>query len=271
MQKVDIQKLVDIMARLRSPDGCPWDREQDHTTLKRFLIEEAYEVIEAIENKDFEHLKEELGDLLLQVIFHARVAEESSLFNIQDVIDGIYKKLIHRHPHVFEDVCVDTAKGVEVLWEQIKIEEKKARSANAGSEGSSTQERSIIDGVPLAMPATLQAVRLTEKAARLGFDWKDASDVMAKIDEEWGELKEAMQGKVEKEIKHELGDIMFALCNLARHLNVDPEEVQRGSMDRFRGRFKMMEKLAGERGKKLKEYNLEEQELLWQEAKKILD
>jgi len=261
MQKVDIQKLVDIMARLRSPDGCPWDREQNHTTLKRFLIEEAYEVIEAIENKDFEHLKEELGDLLLQIIFHARVAEENDLFNIQDVIDGIHKKLIHRHPHVFEDVFVDTAKGVEVQWEQIKIEEKKAKA----------QERSIIDGVPLAMPATLQAVRLTEKAARVGFDWKDTCDVMAKIDEELGELKEAMQGKVEKEIKHELGDIMFALCNLARHLNVDPEEVQRGSMDRFRARFKMMEKLAGERGKKLKEYNLEEQELLWQEAKKILD
>ncbi len=262
--EIDIQKLVDIMARLRAPDGCPWDREQDHTSLKRFLIEEAYEVIEAIESKDFEHLKEELGDLLLQVIFHARVAQEAGLFDIQDVIDGIHKKLIHRHPHVFQDVFVDTAKGVEVQWEQIKIEEKKSKI------GKAEQERSIIDGVPLAMPATLQAVRLTEKAARVGFDWKNADDVMAKIEEEWNELKEAMAGKNEKEIKHELGDIMFALCNLARHLNVDPEEVQRQSMDRFRARFKMMEKIAQERGKKLKEYNLEEQELLWQEAKKIL-
>jgi tetrapyrrole methylase family protein / MazG family protein len=258
---VDIQKLVDIMERLRAPNGCPWDREQDHTSLKRFLIEEAYEVIEAIESKDFEHLKEELGDLLLQVIFHARVAEEAGLFDIQDVIDGIHKKLVHRHPHVFSDVFVDTAKGVEVQWEQIKIDEKKGVM----------QERSIIDGVPLAMPATLQAVRLTEKAARVGFDWKNSNDVMAKIDEEWNELKEAMTGKSEKEIKHELGDIMFALCNLARHLNVDPEEVQRQSMDRFRARFKMMEKIAADRGKKLKEYNLDEQELLWQEAKKILD
>ena len=178
--KVDIQKLVDVMAQLRSPDGCPWDREQDHDTLKRFLIEEAYEVIEAIENKDFLHLREELGDLLLQVVFHAQVAEEANLFNLQNVIDEIHAKLLRRHPHVFKDALVNNSRDVEVQWEDIKRKEKKGKEEGV--------ERSAIDGVPLAMPSTLQAVRLTEKAGRVGFDWKKVDDVVDKVDEELSEL-----------------------------------------------------------------------------------
>ena len=259
---VDIQKLVDVMSKLRAPDGCPWDREQDHDTLKRFLVEESYEVIEAIENKDYEHLKEELGDLLLQVIFHAEVADEKKLFNIQDVIDGIYEKLVRRHPHVFKDALVHSSRDVEVQWEDIKRKEKKGQNKDG-------QERSAIDGVPLAMPTTLQAVRLTEKAGRVGFDWENYSQVVDKIDEELAELKESLVSKDKKEIEHELGDLLFAVCNLSRHLSMDPEEVHRKALVRFRLRFKMMEKLSADRGLVFKELSLNEQEKLWVEAKKI--
>ena len=263
MPKADIQKLVDVMSKLRAPDGCPWDREQDHDTLKRFLIEEAYEVIEAIENKDFEHLKEELGDLLLQVIFHAEVAHENKLFDLQDVIDGIYDKLVHRHPHVFKDALVHSSRDVEVQWEDIKRKEKK----NQNKDGT---ERSAIDGVPLAMPATLQAVRLTEKAGRVGFDWETPGQVMEKIEEELDELKESLKNKDKKEIEHELGDLLFAVCNLSRHLNMDPEEANRKALQRFRLRFRTMEKLAADQGRKFKELSLAEQETLWIEAKKLV-
>ena len=261
--KVDIQKLVDVMAQLRSPDGCPWDREQDHDTLKRFLIEEAYEVIEAIENKDFPHLREELGDLLLQVVFHAQVAEEKGLFDLQGVIDEIHAKLLRRHPHVFKDALVNNSRDVEVQWEDIKRKEKKNME-----EG---KERSAIDGVPLAMPSTLQAVRLTEKAGRVGFDWKKVDDVVDKIDEELSELKHELKHGDKKKIEHELGDMLFALCNLSRHLNMDPEEVHRKSLIRFRERFKLMEKFAAEKGKYLKDFDLEDQEKFWEQAKKKLE
>jgi tetrapyrrole methylase family protein/MazG family protein len=263
MSNVDIQKLVDVMSKLRAPDGCPWDREQDHNTLKRFLVEESYEVIEAIEDKDYEHLKEELGDLLLQVVFHAQVANESKLFTFQDVIDGIYNKLIHRHPHVFKDALVNTSRDVEVMWEDIKRKEKK----HMNTDGT---ERSAIDGVPMGMPATLQAVRLTEKAGRVGFDWENAKQVLDKIEEELNELKESFAKNDRKEIEHELGDVLFAASNLARHLNADPEEVHRKALQRFRLRFKTMEKIAGERGQKFKDLPFAEKEKLWVEAKKIV-
>jgi len=248
---------------LRSPDGCPWDKEQDHDTLKRFLIEESYEVIEAIENKDFEHLREELGDLLLQVVFHAQVAEENKLFNLQNVIDEIHAKLLRRHPHVFKDALVNNSRDVEVQWEDIKRKEKKGK--NGGT------ERSAIDGVPLAMPSTLQAVRITEKAGRVGFDWKKPQDVVEKIDEELTELKHEMQHGNKEKIEHELGDVLFAVCNLARHLNIDPEEAQRKTLIRFRERFKLMENFAAKKGKHLKEFTLEEQDEFWKQAKKILE
>jgi len=259
----DIQKLVDVMSKLRAPDGCPWDKEQDHDTLKRFLIEEAYEVIEAVENKDYEHLKEELGDLLLQVVFHAQVANENKLFNFQDVIDGIYNKLLHRHPHVFKDALVHSSRDVEVQWEDIKRKEKK----NLNADGT---ERSAIDGVPKGMPATLQAVRLTEKAGRVGFDWENAKQVMDKIEEELDELKVSFAKNDRKEIEHELGDVLFAACNLARHLNMDPEEVNRKALQRFSDRFRFMEKKALERGTKFKELPFSEMEKLWVEAKKTV-
>lgn len=261
-KKVDIQKLVDVMAKLRAPDGCPWDREQDHDTLKRFLVEEAYEVIEAIENKDFNHLREELGDLLLQVVFHAQVAEENGLFKIQDVIDEIYSKLLRRHPHVFKDSTVNNSRDVEVQWEDIKRKEKK--------DDKNKNERSAIDGVPLAMPSTLQAVRLTEKASRVGFDWKKIDDVVSKIDEELSELKDELKSNDRLKIEHELGDILFAICNLSRHLSMDPEEVLRKSLVRFRDRFKIMERIATEKGKELKDFDLKDQDVFWEQAKKIL-
>ncbi|MCX6112427.1 MAG: nucleoside triphosphate pyrophosphohydrolase, partial [Proteobacteria bacterium] len=252
-----------VMAKLRSPDGCPWDKEQDHDTLKRFLIEEAYEVIEAIENKDFVHLREELGDLLLQVVFHAQVAQEKDLFNLQDVIDEIHAKLLRRHPHVFKDALVHSSRDVEVQWEDIKRKEKNNKEKD--------KERSAIDGVPLAMPSTLQAVRLTEKAGRVGFDWKKTDDVIDKIDEELSELKHELKHGDKKKIEHELGDMLFAVCNLSRHLNMDPEEVHRKTLIRFRERFKLMEKFAAEKGKPLKDFNLDEQEKFWKQAKKILE
>lgn len=253
---MSFNNLVEIMSKLRKE--CPWDRAQDHDSLKRFLIEETYEVLESIEKKDFNNLKEELGDLMLQVLFHSEIAKENNKFNIDDVIDFVSEKLIRRHPHVFNNIKdINKPKDVEVQWEKIKIKEKE-------------KNRSAIDGVPTAMPSTLQAVRLTEKASRVGFDWKNTDDVIAKIDEEILELKEVVNTNDKAKIKHELGDIFFALSNLSRHLSMDPEEVHKEALNRFRERFKMMEFLAKERGDVFSKLDLSEQEKLWEEAKKRL-
>ncbi|MBN1113951.1 MAG: nucleoside triphosphate pyrophosphohydrolase [Oligoflexia bacterium] len=256
----NIDKLMEIMARLRQPDGCPWDREQSHQSLKRFLIEETYEVVEAIETGSLTALREELGDLLLQVVFHAQVADENGNFGMQDVIDGICDKLLRRHPHVFDKANADTAKDVEIQWERIKDGEIK-RSGTG---------KSVIDGVPKAMPSLLQALRITEKAARVGFDWKTPEQVIDKIKEELGELEEAMRSGGKMELEHELGDLLFAACNLARHCEIDPETSHQGCIERFKSRFREMEKTAKTENKKLSEYNLEELETLWQKAKKTV-
>jgi tetrapyrrole methylase family protein / MazG family protein len=258
----DISKLVEIMAKLRGKDGCPWDREQTHKTLKRFLIEESYEVLDAIDKEDMESVKEELGDVLLQVVFHAQIAEEKKLFNIQDIIDGISNKLIRRHPHVFKDATVENAKDVETLWERIKQKEYK---------DSKGEKSSVLDGVPSGMPSLYQALRLTEKAARVGFDWQRAEDVIDKIEEELSELKEAIKNRDKDEITHELGDLIFAVANFARHAEIDPEYAHKQTLDRFKSRFKLMEELARQRGFKLQEKDLQELEALWQEAKHILN
>ena len=259
---MNIQELQKIMAQLRSPNGCPWDREQTPQTLKRFLIEESYELLEAIDKNNVEDIKEELGDVLLQVVFHSQIAEEENKFTLNDVIDGICKKLIVRHPHVFDtnNLEINTARDVEIQWEKIKQKDYQKKA---------TRE-SVVDGVPTAMPSTLQAVRITEKASRVGFDWNNPKDVLNKLDEELQELKEAFEHGNPKEIKHEMGDMFFALSNLARHQQLDPEEVHNSCIQRFKTRFKKMEELAKLENKTLNDYTLEQQEELWQKAKKLL-
>jgi tetrapyrrole methylase family protein / MazG family protein len=253
--KIDIQKLVDIMDKLRTKDtGCPWDLEQTHESLKRFLIEEAYEVIDSIDSFNPENLKEELGDLLLQVIFHARLAKENKLFTIQDVIDTISNKLIVRHPHVFKEKNKLLPKQVEEQWEKIKANKKE----------------DVLSGIPRHMPSNLKALRVTEKASRFNFDWEKVSDVIKKIKEELKELEEAIKLEDKKEIFHEFGDLLFAVNNLARHLDINPEDAQNKAIDRFYNRFKLMNELSKKRGLDFKSLKLEEMEILWQEAKKIL-
>lgn len=254
----DINKLVEVMSKLRGNDGCPWDKEQTFDTLKRFMVEEVYEVIEAINKNDNNSIKEELGDLLLQVVFYSEIAREKSLFNFQDVIDGIHNKLIQRHPHIFrtDSEKIITAKQVEEQWESIKVK---------------TNKKSVIDGVPKSMPSTLQALRITEKASRVGFDWDNSKQVISKIYEEIKELEEAIESKNNFEITNELGDVFFALSNLARKLNINPEEAHLASINKFSNRFKKMEELAKDDGKNFYKLLIEEQELYWIKAKKVLE
>ncbi len=250
-ERYNFEDLKRIMSELRQK--CPWDRKQTHESLKKYLIEEAYEVLEAIDNKDWEALKEELGDLLLQPVFHAKLAEEKGLFNIDDVVDHLCKKLIERHPHVFGEEEAKTAEEVLKNWERRKAEKRK----------------SVLDGVPKALPALLRAYKLQKKAAAVGFDWKDIKDVEDKVKEEWREFWEAYKsGNLEK-IEHELGDLLFALVNLARFLKIDPEEALQKANNRFIKRFSYVEKKVKESGKPWSEHTLEELDRYWEEAKKM--
>ncbi|HRZ86693.1 MAG TPA: nucleoside triphosphate pyrophosphohydrolase [bacterium] len=253
--KTPFEKLVDVMARLRAPGGCPWDREQDHATLKTYLIEEAYEVIEAIDANDPAKLEEELGDLLLQPVFHAEIARERGQFDINDVINALIEKLVRRHPHVFGDVKLGTAEQVLTQWHKIKRGEKKAA-------------RSAIDGVPKHLPALQKAHKLQKKAARVGFDWKHIDEVMAKVDEELAEVKEALLARKKKAVHEEIGDLLFSVANLSRFLDLDPEDALRNTINKFSRRFKMIERELGRRGKKLEESSLEEMDAIWNAAKK---
>lgn len=257
--------LVRIMARLRAPGGCPWDRKQNHKSLTPYLIEETYEVVDAIERRHTKDLAEELGDLLLQVVFHAQLANERDRFSIDDVTDHICRKLITRHPHIFQTKKRLSAKDVLGNWEKIKLAEKSAKGKSGG----------VLDGLPKSLPALLQAYRIQEKTARFGFDWDSPLPVLDKLNEEIEELREALRrpGKHKRrkeEIEHELGDVLFALVNLARHLNVEPEAALSRSNRRFIRRFQYIEKHLPKTGKKLGEASLEEMDLLWDEAKKTL-
>lgn len=233
--KVALAEAVALMARLRGPGGCPWDREQTFDTIKRFTLEETYEVFDAIERRAWPELKDELGDLLLQVLFYAQMAADEGRFTIADVAENLNAKLIRRHPHVFGDAVAADATAVLRNWEQIKREEKKAKPANA----------SMLDDIPRTMPATLEASKIGSKAAKVGFDWPDSSGLFAKMDEELAELMvEVEAGKTDK-IEEEFGDLLFTAMNLARHLKVDPESALRRTNAKFRTRFRRMEEEAG--------------------------
>lgn len=251
--------LVQLMERLRGENGCPWDREQTRQTLKPFLIEEAYEVVEAIDEGDPKQIMEELGDLLFQVIFHAQVAAEQREFTIGQVLAATTEKMVRRHPHVFGDSTASTASEVLEQWEELKRKERTA---------AATVPVSVLDGVPRELPGLLRAQRLQDKASRVGFDWPEISGVTAKIEEELGELKEAMTSATPEEIEQELGDVLFSLVNLARFLNLNAEEALRKSVARFTTRFQRMEEALRQNGGRLGELGLDEMERLWQQAKR---
>jgi ATP diphosphatase len=254
----DIARLIEIMAALRTPEtGCPWDLEQDFTTIAPYTIEEAYEVADAIERGDRRELCEELGDLLLQVAFHARMAEEEGSFDFGNVVEAITAKMIRRHPHVFGDETARSAGMAKGMWERIK----------AGEKAGSVQAGSLLDDVARALPALLQAQKLQARAATVGFDWQEAGRVLDKVEEEIGELRAAIGAESREAMADEIGDLLFALVNLARHCGVDAETALRGTNEKFRSRFRRIEQGLARAGKPLNEASLEEMEELWQEAK----
>lgn len=252
------QKLASIVDTLMSEGGCPWDRVQTHESLKPYLVEETYEVLEALDDGQPENLKDELGDLLYQIFFHAKLAELKKEFDIADVVDSISEKMVRRHPHVFENGKLHTPDQVVDQWEDIKKQEKN----NQG-------KQSVLDGIPKHLPSLLRAQKLQKKAAKHGFDWDKIEDVFAKLDEEIAEFKEAVQSGDQKEIESELGDILFVLVNIARFKKCDAEEALRATNREFIRRFQYIEKEVSQRGKALKETPLEELEKYWQEAKKV--
>ena len=250
-------ELVQIMARLRGENGCPWDREQTHASIKPYLLEETYEVLESIDENDPAKLEEELGDLALQVVFHAQMADEAGLFTIADVLRGINEKLRRRHPHIFGDVKADTAQEVLFNWEQIKKLEREKAQGRA----------SLLDGVPRELPALLRAHRLQEKASRVGFDWNEARQVFQKVEEELAELRAAMESEQPDRMEAELGDLLFSLVNLGRFIAVNPEDALRKTIARFIARFQYIEEELAKRGTAPGQVTLEEMDALWAEAK----
>jgi MazG family protein len=256
-----IDRLLAIMARLRDPNGgCPWDLEQDFASIAPYTIEEAYEVADAIERGDLDDLKDELGDLLLQVVFHSRMAEEAGHFAFDDVAEAISGKMVRRHPHVFGDEGERSAGEVKTRWEEIKAEEKAAKGA---------APESILDDVPLALPALTRAVKLQNRAARVGFDWPDTSLVVDKLNEEMLELSaEIAKGGEPDRLEDEMGDLLFVYANLARHLKVDPEAALRRANAKFRRRFGRIEEKLAAMGKRPEDSSLEEMDALWNEAKR---
>ncbi|MBK5292877.1 MAG: nucleoside triphosphate pyrophosphohydrolase [Acidobacteriia bacterium] len=257
-EKFDL--LVGIMQRLRGPNGCPWDREQTLDSLKTYLIEETYEVLESIDAGDWQGLAEELGDLMLQPVFLAQLASEQGSFSIADSLDAINNKLVRRHPHVFGDAQADTADEVKLRWDQIKAEEKLTRGHTPAA---------LLDSVPRALPALMEAQQIGSKVARVGFDWPDINLVFDKLHEELQELHEARGSGSPKEQEQELGDLLFVITNLARFLKIDAEQALRGANAKFRKRFGHVERSLAEAGKPMESATLEEMEDLWQEAKQV--
>jgi tetrapyrrole methylase family protein/MazG family protein len=256
-RKAGFEDLVEIMMTLRGPNGCPWDREQTHASLKRHLIEEAYEVVEAIDGGDAKHLEEELGDLLLQIVFHAQIAAENGDFDISDVLEVIVNKLLGRHPHIFGDKEAETPEDVMVHWDEAKRKEGKSK---------------ILGGVPRSLPALLYAYKVQKKAARVGFDWEEKAHVMDKLLEEVEEFKEVcLEGQGQERSEEEIGDILFTIVNVARHNGVDPESALRKTIKKFQHRFEYVEQQAEIKQIPLTDMPLEEKEILWQEAKKMED
>ncbi|CUW96096.1 Protein mazG [Agrobacterium fabacearum S56] len=267
----DISRLIEIMEALRQPEtGCPWDVVQTFETIKPYTIEEAYEVADAIERKDMDDLCEELGDLLLQVVFHARIAEERGEFAFGDVVEAVTSKMIRRHPHVFAVSAANTPDSVKLQWDQIKAEEKRERAERRARRGITEDFKAgFLGGVQRSQPALTEALKLQEQAARIGFDWSDPAPILDKIEEEIAELREALaEGKPEK-VSDELGDLIFALVNIGRHVKADPEDALRGTNTKFRRRFNHIETSLTENGETLQEASLERMEDLWQAAKRI--
>ena len=262
-EKQSINRLLGIMAQLRNPDGgCPWDLEQTFETIVPHTIEEAYEVAEAIENGDLTALRDELGDLLFQVVFYAQMADEEGLYDFSDIVEGVCKKMESRHPHVFGDLNIKNADAQTVAWEDHKARERANKKAASGI------PESVLDGVAVPLPALTRAVKLQKRAARVGFDWTEAKDVLDKIAEEAAELSHEIDVKADKaRITDELGDLLFAVTNLARKLEVDPEQALRGGNAKFERRFKRIEELLRDQGRSPKKADLAEMEILWVQAK----
>lgn len=253
----EFDRLCDIVKRLRAPDGCPWDKAQTLYSLKNAIMEEASELVDALDNKDIENIKEELGDVLLHVVFHSETASEEGLFNIEDVAKGINEKLIRRHPHVFKDEHYETAEQVKERWDKIKEEENKK------------ELESVLDKVPRNLPSLMQAEKLQKRASKYGFDWENPEQVFEKLQEELNELHEAYKENDKEHISEELGDVIFVLSRLASHLDIDADESLRKVNDKFRRRFGYIEKSLKKENKSLESANINEMEEKWQEAKKL--
>lgn len=256
------ERLVQIMARLRAPDGCPWDLKQTFDTIKPYTLEETYEVLDAIDRRDFENLAEELGDYLLQAVFYAQMAKEAGHFTIDASLDAINEKMIRRHPHVFGEGNADTPEQVKARWDEIKAEEKK---------GKPDAPKGLLEGIPRALPALVEAAQISSRAAGAGFDWRDTGEVLDKVREELAELAEARETESQEEIEGEFGDLLFTLVNVARFLKVDPEQALRRTNRKFRDRFGFVEQELTKRGRTVREsaeqFGIEEMETLWQKAK----
>jgi tetrapyrrole methylase family protein/MazG family protein len=264
------EKLVAVQARLRAPNGCPWDREQTHETLRTYLIEESYEVLDALESGNDHKFAEEMGDLLLQIVFHSQIATEENRFSVADVIREIHDKMIRRHPHVFGATQAKDSAEVLRNWEQIKAEERRSNDTQTlpDGEGTPAKETSLLDGVSHGLPATLQGFQLTRKAARIGFDWENVEGVFEKLNEEAREVTNALRANEPKEVEEELGDLLFAAVNLARFLKVDPEIALSRANAKFSQRFRAVERLAREGGHEFKDLPREEMEALWNATKR---
>jgi len=264
-----LPKLVDLMAHLRGPEGCPWDREQDYDTLKGLLLEEAYEVVDAVNERDFKGLEDELGDLLFQVVFYSRLAEEEGRFDIDGVIEGVHAKLIRRHPHVFGEIRASNAGEALKSW--LNVKERERASATQGK----NVDKSLLDGIVPTLPATLVSYELGLRASEVGFDWKKAEDVLEKVEEEIRELRHELNGPVtagetpalRSRLEEEVGDLLFSVANLARFLRSDPETCLRRANQKFMRRFQALEREVATQGRNLRECSLEEMESLWNELK----
>lgn len=265
----EISRLIEIMAALRHPEtGCPWDVEQDFASIAPYTVEEAYEVADAIERDDLDDLRDELGDLLLQVVYHARMAEEQRAFDFGDVVEAVTAKMVRRHPHVFGDEEARSAGMAKGMWEKIKAAERADRAARRDAKGVAEEKPHYLDGVPRALPALTRALKLQQKAARVGFDWGAAEPVLDKIEEEIGELRQAIAAGDRPHMEEELGDLVFALVNLGRHLDIDAEQALAGTNAKFTGRFGKVEDGLAAAGTTLEDATLDEMEALWQRAKK---
>lgn len=264
------EKLVILQARLRASNGCPWDREQTHSTLRTYLIEEAYEVLDALENGDDAKFADEMGDLLLQIVFHSQIAKEEDRFTVADVIRGVHEKMVRRHPHVFGEKRAKNADEVLKNWEQIKQEERRAKGQAASFVSKAPVKESLLDGIPRGLPALMEGFQLTRRAARIGFDWESTAGIFDKLDEETRELRRALAQGDSAEIEGELGDLLFVGINLARFLKVDPEIAVKKANAKFSQRFREMEALAAARGTTLAAVTRPALEQLWEGAKSRL-